>query len=1173
MSFWTGKVGETRETRRRSRIEAKHRIRLGCWNETKWKDSNTKEGNGYKLWYSGSHAARNGVGVILKACVKDKVVYVNRCNDRIISLTLVIEGEPVNVISAYAPKTGNSRRSGHTTVITRNAAYQADDLDAYDSDCDELNTTKVALMLFRILTYLHNKMHYYYVIEQLKTQVVSCTKINLDNKSVNDTLTAELERYKKQVKVLKEGQIVELEPKLYNGNVNKNNNAIVIFDSEETLKLAEESHPTPSNKPTKVKVPKELPKVSMVNTSLKNLKHHLAGFDVERECKLYDEFDKFVYKKGETLRDFYLRFLLLLDDLNIYNVKLEQFQVNTKFLNSLPPEWSKVVSDVKIVRDLHTTNIDQLHDYLEVGLSSAMAHLLEPCLEQHEFHVNEVRLMHERNSQLHAFIATHQMTSLLIKLIRTLTKTLNFNHRTYTPGASGRNSVKQRTVICYNCKGEGHISKQCTKPKRKQDDSLFNDKVLLVQAQQNGQILHEDELDFLADPGIPEGQATQTVITQHAAYQADDLDAYDSDYDELNTTKNSVNSLDPTPSNRPTKVEVPKELPKFSMVNTSLKKLKHHLAGFDVVVKERTTAIALTKVNQQRQPKYSPLDLGLNVPVFKHGDNPIDVINHMMSFLTSVVTSRYPPTNNQDIHSRSKWKQFCETKDGYLLQLTENFRRSSHTTIVTYNAAYQVDDLDAYDFDCDEHNTTKVALMNSVNSSDPTPSNRPTKVEVLKELPKVGMVNTSLKKLKHHLASFDMVVKERASATALTDGTWEFKHTKSCFRDEIILFVKALRDLFNTFDQFLIDKVFEVQNISLQSKTSIFLSIYLFFKKMPLGFRNSKEDDMMRISTSVLVHSGEESKSGKRFGFVRFIKVFNVDRLVSNLCTVWIGREKDNAERGCQNSYASVAKGGLKTNGEKVKDPMMVLDESCVNQKDFSCCLNRKVKELGSLINLKMVIQNEGFSGIGLKYLGGIEFKIDDRVTWIDIEGIPLKLRTSNTFNKIASRWGSLIDIDKAEDDNFHSRRMCILTKGMSNVFETFKITYHGKVYWVHAKEISGWVPDFEKESEDDSDSKSEQSNQNNNGDINGSEEEQQVEDDISVVPDTIGKDVRSKDDEGNTPKEVVEDQYSADPFGIYSILKKNNRKVTEESSIKESLKFPPGFTPREDGEGDGNVN
>nr|GEY78873.1 hypothetical protein [Tanacetum cinerariifolium] len=114
----------------------------------------------------------------------------------------------------------------------------------------------------------------------------------------------------------------------------------------------------------------------------------------ERECKLYDEFDKFAYKKGESLREFYLRFSLLLNDMNVYNMKLEQFQVNIKFLNTLPPEWSKFVTDVKLVRDLHTTNVEQLHAYLG----------------QHEFHANEVRLMHERNSNPLALVATHQMT-------------------------------------------------------------------------------------------------------------------------------------------------------------------------------------------------------------------------------------------------------------------------------------------------------------------------------------------------------------------------------------------------------------------------------------------------------------------------------------------------------------------------------------------------------------------------------------------------------------------------------------------------------------------------------------------------------------------------------------------------------------------------------------------
>ncbi|GJW10843.1 hypothetical protein Tco_1576670 [Tanacetum coccineum] len=90
----------------------------------------------------------------------------------------------------------------------------------------------------------------------------------------------------------------------------------------------------------------------------------------ERECKLYDEFDKIAYKKGETLRDFYLRFSLLLNDMNIYNVKLEQFQVNTKFLNTLPPEWSKFVTDVKLQGDDPIDAINHMMSFLSAVVTS-----------------------------------------------------------------------------------------------------------------------------------------------------------------------------------------------------------------------------------------------------------------------------------------------------------------------------------------------------------------------------------------------------------------------------------------------------------------------------------------------------------------------------------------------------------------------------------------------------------------------------------------------------------------------------------------------------------------------------------------------------------------------------------------------------------------------------------
>ncbi|GKB17097.1 integrase, catalytic region, zinc finger, CCHC-type containing protein, partial [Tanacetum coccineum] len=96
---------------------------------------------------------------------------------------------------------------------------------------------------------------------------------------------------------------------------------------------------------------------------------------------------------------------------------------------------------------------------------------------------------------------------------------------------------QQRIMKCFNCQGEGYMAKQCSKPKRKRDATWFREKVLLVEAQGNGKVLTEEELEFLADPGIAKGPVTQSVITHNAAYQADDLDAYDSDCDEISTAK------------------------------------------------------------------------------------------------------------------------------------------------------------------------------------------------------------------------------------------------------------------------------------------------------------------------------------------------------------------------------------------------------------------------------------------------------------------------------------------------------------------------------------------------------------------------------------------------------------------------------------------------------------
>ncbi|GJW56883.1 hypothetical protein Tco_0103614 [Tanacetum coccineum] len=221
---------------------------------------------------------------------------------------------------------------------------------------------------------------------------------------------------------------------------------------------------------------------------------------------------KDLWEKGESLHQYYLRFTQLINDINIYKMNLEQFQVNTKFLNSLPPEWSKFVTDVKLVRDLHTTNFDQLHAYLE----------------QHELYENEVRIMREHNQDPLALLrnSSNPRQQATIHAGRVIVQPVQ-----------GRQSSFAASTICKQGLTSQGICSQKGQRGKCESNKVNEDKVLLVEAQGSGKVLNEEELKFLADPGFAEGPFTQTVITHNAAYQADNLDAYDSDCDDFSTAK------------------------------------------------------------------------------------------------------------------------------------------------------------------------------------------------------------------------------------------------------------------------------------------------------------------------------------------------------------------------------------------------------------------------------------------------------------------------------------------------------------------------------------------------------------------------------------------------------------------------------------------------------------
>ncbi|GKB89106.1 hypothetical protein Tco_0961378 [Tanacetum coccineum] len=97
----------------------------------------------------------------------------------------------------------------------------------------------------------------------------------------------------------------------------------------------------------------------------------------------------------------------------------------------------------------------------------------------------------------------------------------------------------------------------------------------------------------------------------------------------------------------------------------------------------------------------------------------------------------------------------------------------------------------------------------------------PVIIDVPSELPKVSLVNASLKKLKFHLAQFDYVVKKRTTPNAHEEGEWGFKHTKSVFNNEIIPFLKSLKDIFSVFDKDLLNEITEVQTVFDQMEAAV----------------------------------------------------------------------------------------------------------------------------------------------------------------------------------------------------------------------------------------------------------------------------------------------------------------------------------------------------------------
>nr|GFC18442.1 hypothetical protein [Tanacetum cinerariifolium] len=96
------------------------------------------------------------------------------------------------------------------------------------------------------------------------------------------------------------------------------------------------------------------------------------------------------------------------------------------------------------------------------------------------------------------------MIQLLVSTRKWFSNSCSFLKSNATSSEGNNASGQERVVKCYNCQGKGHMASQCTQPKRPRNATWYKDKAMLAEAQEVGQILDDEKLAFLADPGVPD---------------------------------------------------------------------------------------------------------------------------------------------------------------------------------------------------------------------------------------------------------------------------------------------------------------------------------------------------------------------------------------------------------------------------------------------------------------------------------------------------------------------------------------------------------------------------------------------------------------------------------------------------------------------------------------------
>ncbi|KAM0009058.1 hypothetical protein Hdeb2414_s0007g00240941 [Helianthus debilis subsp. tardiflorus] len=284
---------------------------------------------------------------------------------------------------------------------------------------------------------------------------------------------------------------------------------------------------------------------------------------------------------------------------------------------------------------------------------------------------------------------------------------------------------------------------------------------------------------------------------------------------------------------------------------------------------------------------------------------------------------------------------------------------------------------------------------------------------------------------------------------------------------------------------------------------------------------------------------------GKRFGFLSFKDVHDVKRLEGGMVDVWLGSYKFFVTQARFVNRVTFDKANMDPKGKKImkENPSShanpskgVAMDTAINTDDqednynivgsgrsfFYSVLNRnkvdvisvddnvegfkqqrsvalvgKVIYFITLTSLKPMMRNQGWSSVGIKYVGGFsvmlvltcmeeaecflgdrnlwstwfaclskwddKYKEVERIAWLQEHGVPIQLAIDQVFDVVGSRFGKVVWSAKmsVDDNNFSYVYISVLRKSCSRIVDHMDIMWRGNLFnvWID-EDVGEWVPD-----------------------------------------------------------------------------------------------------------------